>query len=328
MDGGSAEHAGAVFLPTAMDSKGAEREAIPSMANAGAAFLRRSNIFHGFVITDSRASGMFVHQHYGESTMPLAARLENYFVAETRRARSKHRLRVRFADCLEDLRAAQRLRHRVFFHETDTRLPLTEPGIESDRFDQYCEHLLVWDEDTDQVVGCYRILTDSQAVHAGGFYAQTEFDLTRVLAVPGRLVEIGRTCVHPDFRNGAVIGLLWSGLARFMLMHRYDYLMGCVSIPLTGGVAQVGAIWQSVVASHLSSPEWRVFPKTPFAALPESAPGMPADLPPLIKGYLRLGAQVCGEPAWDPALNVADLFLLLSLDRLSARYAQHFVNRE
>ena len=287
---------------------------------------------------------MFVHNHYGELAMLLAARLENYFDAEARRARSKHRLRVRFADSLEDLRAAQRLRHRVFVEEMGARLALPEPGIESDRFDPYCEHLLVWDEDTNQAVGCYRILTDSQAVRAGGFYAQTEFDLTRVLAVPGRLVEVGRTCVHPDFRNGAVIGLLWSGLARFMLMHRYDYLMGCASIPLSrksapacsalppsmavaGGVQQVGAIWHALAASHLSPPEWRVFPKTPFAALPEAASGTPAELPPLIKGYLRLGAQVCGEPAWDPAFNVADLFLLLSLDRLSARYAQHFVNR-
>lgn len=260
--------------------------------------------------------------------MPLAARLENYFDAETRRARSKHRLRLRFADTLEDLRAAQRLRHRVFIEEMGARLPLAEPGIESDRFDHYCQHLLVWDEDTDQAVGCYRILTDSQAVRAGGYYAQTEFDLTRVLAVPGRLVEVGRTCVHPDYRNGAVIGLLWSGLARFMLMHRYDYLMGCASVPLTGGVQQVGAIWHALAASHLSPPEWRVFPKTPFAALPEAASGTPAALPPLIKGYLRLGAQVCGEPAWDPVFNVADLFLLLSFDRLSARYAQHFVNRK
>ena len=258
--------------------------------------------------------------------MPLAARLENYFDAEARRARSKHRLRLRFADTLEDLRAAQRLRHRVFVEEMGARLPLTEPGIESDRFDHYCQHLLVWDEDTDQAVGCYRILTDSQAVRAGGYYAQTEFDMTRVLAVPGRLIEVGRTCVHPDFRNGAVLGLLWSGLARFMLMHRYDYLMGCASIPLTDGVEQVGAIWHAL-ATHLSAPEWRVFPKTPFAALPEATPAKRAELPPLIKGYLRLGAQVCGEPAWDPAFNVADLFLLLSLDRVTARYAQHFIRR-
>ena len=284
--------------------------------------------------------------------MPLAARLDNYFDAEVRRARSKHRLCVRFADNLEDLRAAQRLRHRVFVEEMGARLPLVEPGIESDRFDHYCQHLLVWDEVTDQVVGCYRILTDSQAVRAGGYTAQSEFDLTRVLAVPGRLVEVGRTCVHPDYRNGAVIGLLWSGLARFMLMHRYDYLMGCASIPLgrksapavapvgtaprlalapamavTDDVQLVGAIWHALAIAHLSPPEWRVFPKTPFAALPEAALGTHAELPPLIKGYLRLGAQVCGEPAWDPAFNVADLFLLLSLDQLSARYARHFIRR-
>jgi putative hemolysin len=224
--------------------------------------------------------------------MPLAARLENYFDAETRRARSKHGLRVRFADSLEDLRAAQRLRHRVFIDEMGARLPLAEPGIENDRFDQYCEHLLVWDENTDQAVGCYRILTDSQAVNAGGFYAQTEFDLTRVLAVPGRLVEIGRTCVHPDFRSGAVIGLLWSGLARFMLMHRYDYLCGLCKHSLTGGVAQ----WRHLaVRRHLA-------PEPPGGAYKDAVRRVAgsarhaADLPPLIKGCGS--ARVCGEPAW------------------------------
>lgn len=260
--------------------------------------------------------------------MPLAARLENYFDAEARHAHSKYRLRVRFADNLEDLRAAQRLRHRVFVEEMDARLPKAEPGIERDRFDHYCEHLLVWDEDSNQVVGCYRILTDRQAARAGGFYAQTEFDLTRVLAVPGRLAEVGRTCVHPDYRTGAVISLLWSGLARFMMMHRYDYLMGCASIPLAGGLEQVSAIRDRINTLHLSPPELRVFPKTPFAALPEAVPGTPVTLPPLIKGYLRLGAQVCGEPAWDPVFNVADLFVLLNFDRLSARYAHHFINRK
>ena len=277
--------------------------------------------------------------------MPHAARLDHAFDAEARKTasafpefppsmavarstHSKHRLRVRLADSIEDLQAAQRLRHRVFIEEMGARLPVIHPGIESDRFDPYCEHLLVWDEDTNQVVGCYRILTDRQAARAGGYYAQTEFDLTRVLALPGTLVEVGRTCVHPDFRSGAVIGLLWSGLARFMMMHRYEYLMGCASIPLTSGVEQVGAIWQTVSASHLSPPELRVYPKTPFATLPEAAIGKPAELPPLIKGYLRVGAQVCGEPAWDPAFNAADLFLLLNFDRLSARYARHFTYRQ
>jgi putative hemolysin len=207
------------------------------------------------------------------------------------------------------------------------QLPQAEPGIESDRFDHYCQHLLVWDDSIGQVVGGYRILTDVQALRAGGFYAETEFDLTRLLATPGRRVEVGRTCVHPDYRGGAVIALLWSGLARFMLMHRYDYLMGCASIPLTTGLGQVGSIWHSLAAEHLCKPETRVFPRTPFPALPPPASGAAPELPALVRAYLRLGAQVCGEPAWDRAFGVADLFLLLRLDRLRTRYAQHFIRR-
>jgi len=259
--------------------------------------------------------------------MSLPARLENFFEAESRRARAKHRLRVGLAATDDDVRAAQRLRHRVFVEEMGARLDCDEPGIESDRFDPFCQHLLVRDVASDEVVGCYRILTDTQAAHAGGFYSQTEFDLTRILAIPGRFVEVGRTCIHPDYRSGAAIGLLWSGLARFMFMHKYDYLMGCASIPLHGGMEQVGAIWHTLATSHLMSPEWRVFPRIPLAALPKPDDDATPDLPPLIRGYLRLGARACGEPAWDPAFNVADLFLLLSLDRLNARYAQHFIRR-
>lgn len=259
--------------------------------------------------------------------MTITAQLEHYFDAETRRARSKHQLRVGLAYSLEDLRAFQRLRHRVFVEELGARPALAEPGIESDRFDHYCQHLLVWDESSDQVVGGYRILTDSQAERAGGFYSQTEFDLTRLLATPGRRVEVGRTCVHPDYRHGAVIGLLWSGLARFMLMHRYDYLMGCASIPLSMGIEQVSAIWHSLSAEHLCGPETRVFPKTALTLLPPPAAEDAPELPSLLRAYLRLGAQVCGAPAWDPEFNVADLFVLLSLDRVTGRYAQHFIRR-
>ena len=259
--------------------------------------------------------------------MPMTVQLERYFDAETRRAHSKHKLRIGLAHSLEDLRAFQRLRHRVFVEEMGAQLPQLEKGIESDRFDHYCQHLLVWDEPAGRVVGGYRILTDVQALRAGGFYSETEFDLTRLLAVPGRRVEVGRTCVHPDYRNGGVIALLWSGLARFMLMHRYDYLMGCASIPLTAGTEQIGAIWHTLAAEHLCGPETRVFPKTPFTSLPPPMPGATPELPPLVRAYLRLGARVCGEPTHDPAFNVADLFLLLSLDRVTARYAQHFIRR-
>ena len=259
--------------------------------------------------------------------MSLQALLERDLDTEFPPARRRHQLRIGLAVNADDVRAAQRLRHRVFVEEMGARLHSDDSGLESDRFDLYCQHLLVRETTNDQVVGCYRILTDTQAAHAGGYYAQTEFDLTRVLAIPGRLIEVGRSCVHPDYRQGAVIGLLWSGLARFMRMHRYDTLIGCASVPLNGDAGQVGALWQTLAANYLSAPQWRVFPKTPFAALPESLSVTSAVVPPLIKGYLRLGAQVCGEPAWDPVFNVADLFMLLSLDRLNARHTRHFVQR-
>ena len=259
--------------------------------------------------------------------MSMLARLDGYFEAESRREHSKHNLRVGMAHTLEDLRAFQRLRHQVFVEEMGAKLELAEAGIEQDRFDPFCQHLLVWDVSTGRVVGGYRILTDSQAARAGGFYSETEFDLSRLLAIPGRRVEVGRTCVHPDYRSGSVISLLWSGLARYMLMHRYDFLMGCASIPLHQGTDTIASVWQSVAERHLSPPEWRVFPRLSFDSLDLAAGTTPEPLPPLLKGYLRLGAQICGEPAFDPAFNVADLFILLSLDRVSARYARHFIHR-
>lgn len=255
------------------------------------------------------------------------ARLDGCLEAESRRAHSKDRLRVALASTLEDVRAAQRLRHRVFVEEMGAQVSEAERGIESDRFDHYCQHLLVRDERSDRVVGCYRILTDAQAQRAGGFYSETEFDLARIRTLPGRIMEVGRTCVHPDYRTGAVISLLWSGLARFMVRHRFDHLIGCASIPLHGGVEHIGALWHGLTAAQLSPPEWRVFPRTPFTSLPRPAPDTAAELPPLIKAYLRLGAQVCGEPAWDPTFNVADLFLLLGIERLGTRYAQHYIGR-
>jgi putative hemolysin len=260
--------------------------------------------------------------------MSLTARLHDQFEAEARRAHSKFRLRVSLADTLEDLRAAQRLRHAVFVEEMGARVPAAESGIESDRYDHYCQHLLVRDEACGQVVGCYRILTDTQARRAGGFYSQGEFDLTNILAQPGRFMEVGRTCVHPDYRNGAVIALLWSGLARYMLMHRYDYLMGCASIPLRAGTHEAHAIFQQLRRDYLSDDTLRVQPRQSLPQLGlTDRDEQRVTIPPLLKAYLRVGARICGEPAWDREFNVADLFLLLRADDIVGRYARHFLNR-
>jgi len=239
------------------------------------------------------------------------------------------RLNVGLANTPAEVRAAQRLRYQVFAEEMGARLDCAEPGIDADRFDPYCQHLLVRDLDRQRVVGCYRILTDSQAVAAGGYYSQGEFDVTRILALPGRIMEVGRTCVHPDYRTGAVITLLWSGLARYLVINGFDYLVGCASIPLRRGTQDAVAIYERLRGQHLA-PEWqRVFPRVPLPPVhvAGSSAGAELAIPPLVKAYLRVGAKICGEPAWDRQFNVADLFILLSADGINRRYARHFLAR-
>jgi putative hemolysin len=264
--------------------------------------------------------------------MALSAQLIGLLRPETETP-APHRLHVELAATADDVRAAQRLRYQVFVEEMGARIDATEPGVESDRYDGFCQHLLVRDLDTQRVVGCYRILTDTQAALAGGYYSQSEFDMTRILALPGRFMEVGRTCVHPDYRNGATIGLLWQGLARYLLMNKFDYLMGCASIPLRHGTHEAASIYERLAKAHLAPESWRVYPRTPLPRLAvtdnASSPvsEVPVAIPPLVKAYVRVGAKLCGEPAWDPHFNCADLFILLRADDINARYARHFLAR-
>lgn len=239
---------------------------------------------------------------------------------------SGHKLQVSLAQTDSEIREAQRLRYRVFAEELGARLPTRTPGVDHDLFDPYCQHLVVRDTDDERVIGTYRILTPEASRRTGSYYAESEFDLVRLAHLRPRLVEIGRSCVDPDYRSGAVIALLWSGLATFMLQGGYDYLMGCASIGMADGGHSAAGIYARVV-QHMAPPEYRVFPR---CALPlqRLQPAPAAALPPLLKGYLRAGAQVCGEPAWDPDFNTADLLLLLPMSRASSRYARHFLERQ
>lgn len=247
---------------------------------------------------------------------------------QTRAKPARHNLSVGLARNPEEILAAQRLRYRVFADEMGARLPTRIPGVDQDIYDAYCEHLVVRDDDTGQVVGTYRILAPAQA-HRIGYYSENEFDLTRLQHLRPRLVEIGRSCVHPDFRTGATIALLWSGLADYMQENGYDYLMGCASISMADGGHAAASLYHRLSQgekSCLGPLEYRVFPRLPLplAALRQDAP---AEIPPLIKGYLRAGAWICGEPAWDPDFNTADLPILMPMARVAGRYARHFMGQ-
>lgn len=246
--------------------------------------------------------------------------------AQTPGIAASKKLFVSYAQSTDEVEEAQRLRYRVFAEEMGAHLSNGADGLDRDIYDPFCEHLLVRDGDTGEVVGTYRILPPDRAKKIGGLYSASEFDLTRLLHLSPSMVEVGRSCVHPDYRNGATISLLWSGLAKYMLDHGYEYLMGCASVSMADGGHAAASLYNNLRVDNMSPIEWRVFPR---CALPldklAREPSAPAPLPPLLKGYLQAGAYICGDPAWDPDFNTADFLVLLPMSKVSKRYARHFL---
>lgn len=226
----------------------------------------------------------------------------------------------------EDVRAAQRLRHMVFAGEMGALVDGPEPGLDGDAFDAYCDHLLVREAETGEVVGTYRLLPPDRARAAGRLYSESEFDLQRLDHIRDDLVEVGRSCVHPLHRNGAVIALIWAGLARYMTRTGHNWMAGCCSLPLNDGGALASATWNTVKDRNLAPEEYWVTPHRLWTPDSDTAPAARTELPALLRGYLRLGAWVCGAPAHDPEFGVADLYVLLSLRRTNPRYLRHFLS--
>ncbi len=222
--------------------------------------------------------------------------------------------------------AAQRLRHDVFS---------TEPGfawnsddhLDADEFDRYCDHLIVRDDGSGDLVGCYRMLPPPGAIAAGGLYTATEFDIRALDSLRPSMVEMGRAVVRDDHRNGAVILMMWTGILAYLDRCGYDYVIGCVSVP-THGVGPAGSqlrgIRDYVLGRHGAAAEYTVRPYRPVLldgrALDDIDPPQRTTIPPLMRGYLRLGAEICGQPAHDPDFGVGDFPALLDKRRADLRY--------
>lgn len=234
-----------------------------------------------------------------------------------------HDYTVSIAHTAAQLRAAQRLRRDVFAGELGAKLP---DELDRDEFDDSCDHLIV--EHAGEVVGTYRLLPPGRSER---LYSSGEFDLEELRPLLGSLVEAGRSCVHPDHRGGQVINLMWAGLARYTLLSGMRYLAGCASVPLADGGHSAESTWWLAQRRHLSPSNLRVRPHVPWnpSNTAPSAAEKPsyAHVPPLLRGYLRLGAWVCGPPAHDPDFGVADFFVLLPLDRIDERYLRHFLGQ-
>jgi putative hemolysin len=227
----------------------------------------------------------------------------------------------------DEVLAAQRLRHQVFAGEMGATLHTPTPGLDIDAFDEHCDHLVVREDGTGEIVGCYRMLPPERAVAAGMLYSETEFDLRNLAPLRASLVETGRSCVHPDHRSGAVVSLVWAGIARYMLLSGHTWLAGCASVPLHDGGTLAAGVWNTVRQKHLAPIEHQVRPLRPWDPSGVETPKRVA-MPPLLKGYLRLGAWVCGPPAIDSDFGVADLFVLLGLHRIDQRYLSYFLGEQ
>jgi putative hemolysin len=219
------------------------------------------------------------------------------------------------------IEAAQRMRHDVFSADFGVKFSAATPGLDRDLYDELCEHLVIWHEDSGIVAGTCRMLRPEVAAAVGGRYSGHMFDLSALASIEPSLMEVSRLCVHPAHRNGAVVSGLWAGIVRHAVRSGSRWLGGCCSVPLADGGELAAATWDTVSRKYLGPPEFEVRPRVPWRG---SATGRPMALPALLRGYLRLGARVCGEPAHDAGFGTADLYVLLDLDHADARYLRRY----
>jgi len=217
------------------------------------------------------------------------------------------------------------LRYEVFAGEMGANLG-TDTRLDRDRFDEHSKHLMVTDTLTGQIVATTRLLVDTDIIHTGCFYSETEFEISRIINLPGKFLEIGRTCVHPEHRKGAVLAMLWQGIARIVSLSKIDYLIGCASIPLASGDQYINSLMHVLRNKHYSPDEQRVRPLLPLTMTPTPV-SEDVLMPTLLKAYIRQGAVICGEPYLDAEFGVADVFVLLDCSKITSRYRRHFMNR-
>ena len=249
-------------------------------------------------------------------------------------------LEVRLAVTKKDIRRAQKLRWRVFFEQGAATAGVMSQLRRRDvcPFDRYCDHMIVVDKaavtrfgrNKPRVVGAYRLLRQDVAERHGGFYSAGEFDIAPLLQRhPDKsFLELGRSCVDPAYRSRKALELLWRGILIYMRHHEIDVLMGCASFegPDPGVHREALAL---LSANHAARGDWRVEPQMHCAANVEMPGGYDSRrameaLPPLIKGYLRLGAMFGNGVAIDPGFGTTDVFVVLPVERIGQRYFNYF----
>ena len=249
---------------------------------------------------------------------------------------------MRLASGKREIRKAQRLRFKVFFQEGGAQAgpKVTLTRRDSDRFDKFCDHLIVVDhahrnrfgKPKPKVVGAYRLLRGDVAKKNGGFYSSSEYDLAPLLArhKAKRVLELGRSCVLEEYRGKRTIELLWRGILAYIRHYDIDVMIGCASLP--GANPLKHALALSFLAHHAAAgDEWRVMargdrrvPMDMIARDAVDARKALAGMAPLIKGYLRLGAKFGDGAVVDRAFNTTDVFVVMPVAEMDLRYLEHF----
>ncbi|MEQ8807176.1 MAG: GNAT family N-acyltransferase [Rhodospirillales bacterium] len=246
-------------------------------------------------------------------------------------------LEIRLAETPEEVEAAQRLRYNVFYREMGA-IPTVEAARherDADPFDAVCDHLLVLDTDRSQpgrpfVCGTYRLIRGAVAKAHGGFYSAQEYDLSALLRHEGELVELGRSCVHEDYRTGAVMQLLWRGIAEYLAAYDIKLMFGCGSLPGTDAEALMPAL-SYLHHFHMAPSDIRAralddlyvkIDRVPLTRLDQKAAR--AMLPPLIKGYMRVGGFIGDGAVIDNQFNTTDVCIIVPTDHITEKYLRHY----
>lgn len=249
-------------------------------------------------------------------------------------------LEARLARSPAEVEAAQRLRFEVFYREMNAR-PTPEmaaTGRDFDRYDAFCDHLLVFDHDAGSaVVGCYRLLRRAVAERNGGFYSAAEYDLTELLTrspADAKFLELGRSCVAKAYRSSQVMQFMWRGLLAYLIRNDIELMFGCASLPGTDPSALKLELsyLHHVCAVPPELPQVRALPEryVDMNLIPRDGMNEQEalhELPPLVKGYIRAGAYIGDGAVIDHQFNTTDVFIYFPTVRLDRRLREFLIKR-
>ncbi len=236
------------------------------------------------------------------------------------------RFEVRLARNAREIMEAQRLRYEVYFWELGAKISTQHFGHDADYFDPFCDHFIAIDMLHGDIVGTYRMLTPQGAARAGRLYLEESFDVRPLASIRPKLAEIGRACIKREVRNTNVLPHLWSEIARHLRAQNLRYLIGSASIPTTKGLASAYAVFDALDPASFAPPALRINPFEPITTS-KVEPVRLVEMPPLLRGYLQLGACIAGAPAHDPQFGCIDIPVLLDIEAANTRLAMRVLKQ-